>query len=62
LRHADDLLLATERRDLMEPTGADWGPLPEPLPERIEPWAAAQAEELFLARFSQLCGSTWKNR
>lgn len=62
LRHADDLLLATERRDLMAPSDADWGPLPEPLPERIEPWPATHAEELFLARFSQLCGETWHNR
>lgn len=41
--HADRVLLATERRDLMAPSDVDWGHLPEPLPERIEPWSPERA-------------------
>lgn len=41
--HADRVLLATERRDLMAPSDVDRGPLPPPLPERIEPWSPERA-------------------
>lgn len=49
---ADNELLWTESRDLL-PGGVaeDWGPMPEPLPERIDPWPAARAEAEFLAEY-----------
>lgn len=37
VKRADRTLLATEKRDLMTPTELPWGPLPDPLPESIEP-------------------------
>lgn len=43
IRHADVELLATERRDLMAPSDVEWGPLPDPLPERIVPWSPTHA-------------------
>ena len=48
IRHADDILLATEARDLMAPPPEDWGLTVEPLPDTIEPWGQRQAERSFL--------------
>lgn len=52
IKHADLVMLATERRDLMGPCPREWGPLPEPLTETIKPWphltAAWQFEQLFM--------------
>lgn len=45
----DNTLLATEARDLLGPAPDMWSPLPEPLPDKIEPWAWQEAEERFLA-------------
>ena len=53
VHHADMVLLATERRDLMTPCAQAWDPLPEPLPDRIEPWPEDRAEAEFLARLSR---------
>ncbi|MFN4278320.1 MAG: transcriptional regulator [Ferrovibrio sp.] len=55
IKHADNTVLATEKRDLME-EGGDWGPLPEPLPVRIVPLTWEAAKEQFLQRFRQLGG------
>ncbi len=46
---ADMRALATERRDLMMPEPAQWGDLPPPLEERVEPvvWHEARAEFLY---------------
>jgi hypothetical protein len=55
VKQADNLLLATERRDLM-PETEPWPGLPEPLYEPIEPWPADLARSAFLARFYQLGG------
>lgn len=55
---ADNVLLATERRDLMAPPPRPWSPGPGPMPERIEPWAPAFAEARFLARFAELTAET----
>jgi uncharacterized protein len=54
VKRADDLLLATEMRDLMAPPPASWNLGVEPLPERIEPMSAPDAEAAFLARFHEL--------
>lgn len=46
VKRADLVLLATERRDLMCESDVEWGPLPDPLPHRIEPqdWRNAKAD------------------
>jgi hypothetical protein len=52
IKRTDLVLLSTEARDLLGPPPMDWGPLPMPLRERIEPmsWRDAEAEFLFLFR------------
>lgn len=58
VREADDILLATEARDLMAPPPADWGLGVQPLAEPIIPLPPTEAEALFLDRFQELrpCG------
>lgn len=51
---ADEILLATEARDLMTRPPNAWAPMPNPLPQRIEPWTSALAKTEFLARFREL--------
>ncbi len=50
VKHADDVMLATEARDLMA-NMKDWAKLPDPLSVRIEPMTARESELLFTARF-----------
>lgn len=51
IKKADNILLATEARDLMANTN-DWATLPEPLKEIIKsPLDSGNAEKLFLNRF-----------
>lgn len=57
VKEADLRLLATEKRDLLGPEPAAWFPMPDPLPERIDPWPAPVAEQRFLERFAELMGS-----
>jgi len=54
VKHADDVLLATELRDLMNPVPQPWPLRAQPLAAPIVPleWAAARA--LFLDRFAEL--------
>ena len=60
VRASDDLLLATEARDLMgvQERGIYWTSLADvqPLPERIEPWSWQEAEQRFLGEFRELIG------
>lgn len=51
---ADEILLATEARDLMKPSRVAWPPMPRPLDERITPRSAEQARVAFLNRFERL--------
>ena len=54
--HADRVLLATERRDLM-PVKGDWRAWlngVEPLEDEIEPWAASVAKTGFMRRYVTL--------
>jgi hypothetical protein len=51
---ADLRLLATEARDLMAPPPEPWQLGAEPFGERIDPWAPAEAERAFLARYHEL--------
>jgi hypothetical protein len=54
VKHWDAVLLATEARDLISAPRHDWGPLPEPLPMRIDPWVPEHAERRFLQRLRRL--------
>ena len=48
IRHADAVMLATEKRDVLN-TPVEWEIiLPKPLEEIIYPWTPTMAEELFL--------------
>lgn len=54
VKHADNVLLATEKRDLMPDIGAPWIGLPDPLPFTVDSWTPAWAEMRFRARFKEL--------
>ncbi len=59
VRWADDVMLATERRDLMpeHPWPWNYGDVPPvPMMERIEPWPPALAKASFLWRYHELAG------
>ena len=56
VKHADLVMLATEKRDLLGPEPKAWIPMPAPLDERIEIWPADVAEDAFLDRFAELGG------
>lgn len=51
---ADDILLATEARDLMRSGGANWNLTQLPLQEKIQAWTWQRAEMEFLERFLEL--------
>lgn len=53
VKEADNILLATEARDLM-PNTIDWAPLPKPLKEKIIPASSIHIEQVFLNRFREL--------
>lgn len=48
IKDMDNRMLATEKRDLMNPHAPRWAPLPDPLPEVIEPWTWCRAKQEFL--------------
>ena len=55
IKQADNVLIATEARDLMVNT-TDWEELPEPLPGRIDPYRCHDIiEDFFLAKFREYC-------
>lgn len=54
IKHADLVLLATERRDLMPAGGPPWGTLPPPLDMTINPWSVGVAEGTFLGMWEEL--------
>jgi hypothetical protein len=54
IKRFDNVLLATEKRDLMYPEPAAHDPLPPPLRSRIEPWTWSEAEQRFMSRFAEL--------
>jgi uncharacterized protein len=59
IKQADEILLATEARDLMGGQSAGkWCLRAEPLPERIVPVSHAEAKAMFLARHRELGGAT----
>lgn len=50
----DERMLATERRDLVDHKGRDWGLTEWPYPWEVKPWTAKQSEAEFLSRFYRL--------
>lgn len=56
VKEADNVLLATEARDLMKPPPVPWAPMPPPRAEFIDPWAPEKARSIFLQRFADLTG------
>jgi hypothetical protein len=58
VHHADEVLLATELRDLMAPAPAPWGLTAAPLDEAIVPVGPEVAEQLYLGRFGELRGAS----
>lgn len=51
---ADDILLATEARDLMGPLHPSWEQPADPLPFTIKPLSQAESKHLFIKRFYEL--------
>ncbi len=58
VKQADDTLLMTEMRDLMQEVREPWRIDAEPLVERIEPVSAERVEAMFLERFGSLAGGS----
>jgi len=54
VKEMDDILLMTERRDLVNHCGHEWTPRAEPLTGRISPWSPTAAEHRFLATYYYL--------
>jgi 5'-deoxynucleotidase YfbR-like HD superfamily hydrolase len=57
IKKADDILLATEARDLMVTPPDNWVLSEKPLFEKIIPLTSKKAEELFLDKFYSIIGS-----
>lgn len=51
---ADNIAMATELRDLLPPAWMDWGHLPEPDPERIQPVGPERAFTMFMERYEEV--------
>ena len=54
IKQADEILLATERRDLMFPCDKPWDLVEEPLVDVIIPWHPGKAKREFLAMLGDL--------
>jgi hypothetical protein len=54
VKHADLVCMATELRDLLPPAWMEWGHLPPPRPETIEPVGPERAYTLFLDRYEKV--------
>lgn len=54
VKRADQLLLATEARDLLGPLRSDWIQSIEPLPFKIDPMDPTSAKNAFMKRFFEL--------
>ena len=57
VKHADQVLLATEARDLMKRPPNAWESMPAPLRDKIEPWTPKMAREMFMLSFKGLGGA-----
>ena len=54
IKHADLVCMATELRDLLPPAWMEWGHLPPPAPEHIQPVGPERAYALFLERYEEV--------
>lgn len=54
IKHADNVALATEKRDLMAPSECEWADLPDPSDLMVLPWGWEEARDRFLHRFQEL--------
>lgn len=54
VKKADLIAMATELRDLLPGAWMDWGHLPDPVPERIQPVGPERAFELFMERYEEV--------
>ena len=56
IKKADNIMLATEKRDLCETPPREWQPLEHPRDEEIKPWNPHESEIKFLKMFGELWG------
>ena len=54
VKEIDDILLATERRDIMNPCKEEWTLAAKPMKQIIIPYSQKEAKRLFLERFNYL--------
>lgn len=54
IKEADNVMLMTERRDLLSLPPETWTPRAEPLDVKIECWESGYAKDRFIGRFNQL--------
>lgn len=54
VKEQDFLAVATEHRDVQTQGTVDWGTLPTPWKEKIEPWSVFRARAEFMQRFMRL--------
>jgi 5'-deoxynucleotidase YfbR-like HD superfamily hydrolase len=54
VKQADNIMLATEARDLMGPLHPEWKQPVDPMPMHIKPLGPGEAKQLFLNRFYEL--------
>lgn len=64
VKHADLVLLATERRDLLARDGRLWDSLDNivPMMDRIDPWDPPQARARFLERYAAIAVQAYNAR
>ena len=60
VHYADNVALATEKRDLMGPAPQPWGLKHEPSPNVIVPLSPTAAKFAFERRFEELNGKDWR--
>lgn len=54
VHYIDNAMLATEKRDLMNPSEKPWADLPPPYETKIYPWPPSLAKKMFLNHFDTL--------
>ena len=61
VRHTDDVLLATEARDLLGPPPCPWRRLPPPLPQIVRPWMPEEVHAQFMRIYQETRTMTMSN-
>lgn len=52
VHYIDNAMLATEKRDLMNPSKIPWADLPEPYEDKIVPWDHEKSKDMFMYYFN----------